>query len=70
MAMRAALLGPPPTQQSPGASLDVVLTQRARLWTSPRIPVCLDGEVQPAQSSLNLRSRPRALRVRVPKAEE
>lgn len=70
MAMRAALLGPPPTQQSPGASLDVVLTQRARLWTSPRIPICLDGEVKPAQSSLNLRSRPRALRVRVPKAEE
>lgn len=69
MAMRAALLGPPPTEQPPGASLDVVLTQRARLWTFPRMPICLDGEVQPAQSSIHLSSRPRALRVRVPKED-
>jgi diacylglycerol kinase family enzyme len=70
MAVRAALLGSPPTQQTPGAALDVVLTERARLWTFPPIPVCLDGEVQPAQASLDLRSRPKALWVRVPKAEE
>lgn len=70
MAVRAALLGPPPAQQSPGAPLDVVLTPKARLWTFPRIPICLDGEVQAPQSSLHLRSRPSALRVRIPKAEE
>lgn len=70
MAVRAARLAPAPTPQSPGAPLDVVITPRARLWTFPRIPICLDGEVRPPQSFLSLRSRPRALRVRVPKAEE
>lgn len=70
IAVRAALLGPPPAQQTSGAPLDILLTPRARVWTFPRIPICLDGEVQPAQSFIHLSSRPRALRVRVPRVEE
>ena len=70
MAVRAARLAPPPLTPAGGAPLDVVLARRARLWTFPRIPICLDGEVQPAQSFLNLVSLPGALRVRVPKADE
>jgi diacylglycerol kinase family enzyme len=69
MAVQAARLGSPPGPQLPGAELDVVLTQHARLWTFPRIPISLDAEVRPAQSFLSLKSRPRALRVRAPKAE-
>ncbi|HEY6725115.1 MAG TPA: diacylglycerol kinase family protein [Polyangiaceae bacterium] len=69
MAIQAARLGPPLAPRLPGAELDVVLTQHARLWTFPRIPISLDAEVRPAQSFLSLKSRPRALRVRAPQAE-
>lgn len=69
MAIQAARLGPPSAAPLPGAELDVVLTQHARLWTFPRIPISLDAEVRPAQSFLSFKSRPRALRVRAPKAE-
>lgn len=69
MAIQAARLGSSPTPQLPGADLEVVLTPHARLWTFPRIPISLDAEVRPAQAFLSLKCRPRALRVRAPKAE-
>ena len=70
VALRAALLGPTPAEPFALEPLDIVLTKHARLWTFPRIPIALDGEVRPAASSLELKSLPGALRVRVPRSQE
>lgn len=69
MAVQAARLGSPSDQLVPGAELDVVLTEHARLWTFPRMPISLDAEVRPARSFFNLAIRPGALRVRAPHSE-
>jgi diacylglycerol kinase family enzyme len=65
VALRAAVLGPAHIQQ-----LDELLIEDAVLETFQRIPIALDGEVKSVPSSVHLRSRPRACRVRAPRRLE